>query len=125
MSIAMAQLIQSLLESSGAASQRARWAPPVDIYRTSDGWLLKFDLAGVRPSDFELETSGRRLTVRGVRRDWIVEELGPCSAYSMEITYSHFERTLELPCELQAMKIDTQYRDGMLLVRLRTAGCPG
>lgn len=125
MSLAMAQLIQSLLDSSGAGGHRTQWAPPVDIYRTSDGWLLKFDLAGVRPADFELEASGCRLTVRGVRRDWIVEELGPCSAYSMEIAYSGFERSLELPCELDAMKIDTQYRDGMLLVRLRTAGCPG
>ena len=36
----------------------------------------------------------------------------------MEIVYNHFERTIELPSELEAMNIATDYRDGMLIVRL-------
>ncbi len=36
----------------------------------------------------------------------------------MEISYNRFERTLELPCEMDTMTVATQYRDGMLLVRL-------
>ena len=90
----------------------------MDVYRTSDGWLVKFDLAGVRPSDIQWSVCGRRLIVRGRRRDWVVEESGPCSAYSMEITYSQFERGVELPCELEPLHVVTDYRDGMLLVRL-------
>jgi HSP20 family protein len=36
----------------------------------------------------------------------------------MEIAYSHFERTVELPRELRQARISTEYRDGMLFVRL-------
>lgn len=111
--------MQALHASQAEAWQQAFWTPPVDVYRTRDGWLLKFDLAGVRPGDIELAVHGSRLTVRGRRRDWVVEESGPCSAYSMEITYSQFERTIELPCELDPLQIATDYRDGMLLVHLR------
>jgi HSP20 family molecular chaperone IbpA len=37
----------------------------------------------------------------------------------MEISYNQFERTIELPCDASSMQIDTEYRDGMLWVRLR------
>ena len=26
-----------------------RWCPAADVYRTADGWLVKVELAGVRP----------------------------------------------------------------------------
>jgi len=40
----------------------------------------------------------------------------------MEISYNRFERSLELPCELDQMAVDTEYRDGMLIVRLTCEG---
>jgi HSP20 family protein len=93
------------------------WQPPTDIYRTRHGWLVKFDLAGVRPEDVKLTYSGNRLTVRGVRRDCSVEE--GCSHYQMEISYSHFERSITLPVALENAALSVEHRDGMLLVHLR------
>lgn len=123
MSTDLARFMQSFL--SPLTLESTRWAPAMDVYRLADGWLLKFDLAGVRPGDIELTARGRRLVVRGRRRDWVVEESRGCSTYSMEIMYSQFERAVELPCEVEQMKITTEYRDGMLLVRLHTEGCEG
>jgi HSP20 family molecular chaperone IbpA len=36
----------------------------------------------------------------------------------MEIACCRFERTLELPCDLKQAEITTEYRDGLLLVRI-------
>ena len=36
----------------------------------------------------------------------------------MEIAYSHFERTLQLPGDLEQANVQAEYRDGMLLVRI-------
>ena len=99
-----------------AASDEAPWAPAADVYRTRRGWLVKFELAGVRPDEIELETAGTALTVRGVRRSSTREE--GCCYYRMEIAYSRFERTLELPCDVGRANISTDYRDGMLLVHI-------
>ncbi|MGE5191998.1 MAG: Hsp20/alpha crystallin family protein [Deltaproteobacteria bacterium] len=110
--------MQALLHPAAESYVQPHWAPPVDIYRMRDGWLVKFDLAGVLRSDLQLTVSGTRLTLRGRRRDWCVEQGAACSAYSMEITYSEFERTIELPGEIENMRITTDYRDGMLLVQL-------
>ncbi len=92
--------------------------PPTDVYHTRTGWLVKFELAGVRPEDVHLEVLGPRMTLRGVRRDATAAEELHC--YRMEIAYSEFERSLELPCDLQRADITTEYRDGMLLVRIQT-----
>ena len=92
------------------------WQPPVDIYRARDGWLMKFDLAGVRPQDVEWSVGGNILTVRGRRRDCLLEE--GCSHYRMEIAYTNFERRIEISGDLSAARISTDYRDGMLIVRI-------
>ena len=40
--------------------------------------------------------------------------------YVMEINYGRFERGIELPCDLERADIATDFRDGMLVVRIRT-----
>ena len=122
MSSDLARLMHALLHPPAESRAAVHWSPPVDVYRTRQGWLVKFDLAGVSPGDLQLTASGRRLTVRGRRRDWCIEQGDCCSAYSMEITYSQFQRTVELPCDIDPLHIATDYRDGMLLVRLSERG---
>ena len=112
------KLMHAFLHPASGSYEQVHWSPPVDIYRMRDGWLVKFDLAGVLRTDLQLSVSGRRLVLRGRRRDWCVDEGDCCSAYSMEITYSEFQRTVELPVEIDKLNIATDYRDGMLLVRL-------
>jgi HSP20 family protein len=96
------------------------WEPSADVYRTRNGWLLKFDLAGVRPEDVTVSIKGRRVSVSGVRRDLMVEE--GCSYYSMEISYNRFERSLEMPADLENARVQLEARNGLLLVRMITEG---
>jgi HSP20 family protein len=98
------------------------WQPAVDVYQTHTGWLVKVELAGVRPEDLQLTVSGPRLTIRGRRRDWYSEGCACC--YRMEITYSDFERTLELPTNLERARIATDYQYGLLLVQIQTEDVP-
>jgi HSP20 family protein len=105
------------------------WVPAVDVYRISSGWVVKADLAGVRPEDTHIAVDGRRLTIRGVRRDRIFNELlcsgQECVVERMEIAYSAFERTIELPSDLSGADVAAATRDGMLLLTIRPPGGPG
>jgi len=92
------------------------WRPAVDVYRTTEGWLLKFELAGLDLGDVRVNTRGSEITVSGIRRDQISEQ--GCCQYSMEISYNRFERTIHLPCQVDANRIDINYTDGILLVRV-------
>ncbi len=95
------------------------WTPAADVYRTPQGWLVKFDLAGIDPSELELERRGRQLVIRGVRRDVTVH--AGVRTYSLEINYNRFERAVGLPSDIQSASLSTEYRDGMLLVWLNYA----
>jgi HSP20 family protein len=86
------------------------------------GWLVKVELAGVRPEELEILTQGRTLTIRGCRRDWIAQESH--SHYMLEIAYSSFARSLELPLDLSRARMTTEYREGMLLIRLELENNP-
>lgn len=92
------------------------FSPRADVYRTPSGWVVKFDLAGVRPQDVELEASGSVIRIAGVRRDRFIER--GYRHHSMEISYSRFERTLRLPCVCEGASITTEYVDGLLIVTI-------
>jgi HSP20 family protein len=94
----------------------AVWQPQVDIYRAREGWVVKMDLAGVRCQDVSITVRGSQLGVSGVRYDRIVEE--GWSHYTMEIAYNRFERTIELPCDLERASITMECREGMLLLHV-------
>ena len=112
-------LRRSILFSATQSYAQSCWQPAADVYRTASGWLVKFDLAGISPDQIELDISDKRLTLRGERRDGCLSE---CQhSYSLEINYNRFERTLEFPCCLMSSSVATEYRDGMLLVRLTEA----
>jgi len=98
----------------------APWEPSADVYRTRDGWLLKFDLAGVRLDDVTVSVRGRNVSVSGTRLDSIAEE--GSSYYSMEISYNRFERTIEMPVDLGDARVVLEARNGLLLVRVITEG---
>jgi len=116
----LVHLMQRLFLHGHRSLDPGLWQPLVDVYHTRDGWLVKFDLAGVRPEDVTLSVQGRRLILRGIRRDCCLGET--CGQYHMEIAYSHFERTIVLPEEVEALRLRTEYKDGMLLVRLQRDG---
>ena len=116
MSRDLMHLMRRLFLPAAEAFRNAAWGPSTDIYRTPEGWLVKLDLAGVRPEDVNVGVAGRKLKVKGVRRDWSASS--GCRCYRLEIAYSRFEREIELPAKLDPAYIDTEYRDGMLLVRM-------
>jgi len=66
MSRDLIRFMQSFFAPTLIECQPAGWCPPADIYRTTDGWLLKLELAGVRPEDIEVEAAGQRLRVDGM-----------------------------------------------------------
>jgi HSP20 family protein len=93
------------------------WRPDADIYRTQDGWIVKVDLAGVSADDLKIIIQDRTLSISGCRRDTFFGE--GVAYHQLEITYSHFEKTLRFPCSIEGASILRDYRDGLLILHLR------
>ena len=97
--------------------QPLRWMPAADVHQGRDGWLIKLELAGVRPEDVRLRVCGNYLAVSGRRYDHFLG--GDWRLQSMEITYGEFERGFEFPVNIENARLMTEFRDGMLLVRIQ------
>jgi HSP20 family protein len=95
------------------------WAPALDMYETKDEIVLNFELPGVRDKDVTLSIMGDVLTLKGERTfDRDVKDEG---YHHTERVYGKFERSVQLPMEVQAEKVQATYRDGMLEVKLPKA----
>jgi HSP20 family protein len=95
------------------------WRPAADVYKTGDGWIVKVDLAGVSANELEIIVDHSTLTISGCRRDTFFGE--GVSYHQLEITYSRFERTLRFPCSIEGATVLRDYRDGLLILHLRSA----
>ena len=94
------------------------WNPAADVYRASDGWIVKVDLAGICSDELELELRGSTLSIRGCRRDTHYRE--GFVYEQMEITYSRFEKSIQFPAPIEGASIRKDYSDGFLIVNVRT-----
>lgn len=94
------------------------WNPSADVYRSSEGWIVKLDLAGICSDDLEIRISNNRLLIRGCRKDTMYRQ--GYVYHQMEITYSRFEKTIEFPGPLEGATLARDYRDGFLVIILRS-----
>jgi Molecular chaperone (small heat shock protein) len=109
-----------LQSSRGSRPSGKLWYPAADVYDTSDGWIVKVELAGVSAEDLEIEIHGRTLYIAGTRRDRTCTK--GIAHRQMEITYSRFEKTLDFPDVIEGAKLEHDYMDGLLFIYLRKSG---
>ncbi len=95
------------------------WHPPTDVYETDDAVVVKIEIAGMRPEDFEIAYTDRVLTVRGERRDTDANKTG---CHLLEVTYGEFEIQIALPGTYVESQIEARYEDGFLYVTLPKPG---
>lgn len=94
------------------------WNPAADVYRSNEGWIVKVDLAGICSDELQIEIHGKLLSIRGCRRDTHYRE--GFVFHQMEITYSRFEKTIEFPAPIEGAAIRQDYRDGFLIINVRS-----
>ncbi len=92
------------------------WTPSVDVYEKNGELVVKAELPGVKKEDIEVLLEDGDLVIRGERK--AEREVKEEDYYRMERLYGSFYRRLPLPDEAQADKIQANYTDGVLEVRI-------
>jgi len=98
----------------GAPLLEGLFTPPADVEETDDGYLVDIELPGVRKEDLDIEISGRRLTVRGQRKE--KERVGILR--SRERTVGQFLYEVTLPGNVNEEGVSANLNDGVLSVRV-------
>jgi len=95
------------------------WNPAADVYRSSDGWVVKIDVAGVCSDELDIEIKDSMLRISGCRKDTVYRD--GYIYHQMEITYSRFEKTIQFPARIEGTSLKHDYRDGFLIINLHRA----
>lgn len=98
------------------------WSPPADLVVGKRDARVLLELAGVPRESIQVRVRGRVLEVTG-RREPPQESHG-AHYHRAEIYFGEFRRAVELPWEAEASKVEANYKDGMLRIRLRRAPAP-
>ena len=95
---------------------RCEWKPAVDIFDTSEGFVIRADLPGVKKENVSVELKDNMMTLKGERTaDFPVANE---KFYRRERCFGTFFRAFTLPEHLKADSIRATLKDGVLEIRM-------
>lgn len=97
-------------------SQERYITPPVDIYETADGLLVKADLPGVAREGLDVRVENSLLTIRGK-----AAHAAPGDPVYQEYGLVNFFRQFELNERVDQSKISAELKHGVLTLTLPKA----
>ncbi len=92
------------------------WSPAVDVQETDKEYLIKADLPDVKKEDVKVELLDGTLTIEGERQQE-KEEKGK-TFHKIEREYGKFLRRFAMPSEVDATKVQADFKNGVLNVHL-------
>jgi len=97
-------------------AETGRWMPSMDVCETDKELVVRAELPGMDPKEIDICLSGNVLTIKGERKNEREEKKE--NFHLVERSSGSFSRTLQLPAEVNADKIEASYKDGVLSVKM-------
>lgn len=97
----------------------AGW-PALNTWEDGDHAYLEAELPGLTMDDIEVYVLGNELTISGERK-FEEPKAGEASWHRRERSHGRFSRSVTLPWEIDAEKVEATLHDGVLTVRLPKA----
>ncbi len=90
--------------------------PPVDVVETDKEIRVTVELPGLDEKDINVSLARDVLTISGEKKQAKKERRG--NYYRAERSYGSFRRSIQLPTQVQADKVDAVFRKGVLSITL-------
>jgi len=88
----------------------------VDVFQTPDEIVVKTMVAGVRPSDLDIDITRDMVTIRGTREEDL--EVDEEDFYHRELYWGTFSRDIVLPEEIDVEGASAVEKNGLLVIRM-------
>jgi HSP20 family protein len=95
------------------------WAPAIEMFEKEDRFVVKVELPGMKEKDLDVSVVGDNLTIKGERK--AESEVKEEDYYCCERSYGSFFRSIDLPSNVDAGKIEANFEDGVLEINLPKA----
>ena len=94
----------------------APWRPPVDVFETDNGLVVRAEVGGLTTSEVEVLVSGDELILRGERN--VDRPVGLRVYHESRVRYGRFEAAIRLPFPVDVESATAEYTDGFLSIEL-------
>ena len=117
----MNKIIENAMSRSqyGGTGNAGTWSPAVDIYETSERFVVDAELPGLSPSEIDLHIAGNTLTLRGERK--LEKGVEQENYHRIERSYGAFSRSFPLPTGVKASETHAEYKLGILHLEIPKA----
>ena len=92
------------------------WAPAIEVFEKEDKFVVKAELPGMKEEDINVSIVGDTLTIKGERK--AESEVKEEDYYCCERSYGSFSRSIAVPSNVDAKKIEASFEDGVLDISL-------
>jgi HSP20 family protein len=93
--------------------------PLVDISDKGNEIEVVAELPGIDKDNVDVEVSGSSITIKAKHKSSSKQEDAKKGYFRQERSFSSFYRKLPLPAEVVPEKVDAEFRNGLLKVRLK------
>ena len=112
-------VLNRMFESAFGGEQLApaAWIPAVDIYETAEqDVVVKVDLPDMKRENIKVTFENNVLSVEGQRE--LTPSVERDRFHHLERGHGQFRRSFTLPATVDASRVDANYQDGVLTVKL-------
>jgi HSP20 family protein len=102
----------------GASTSGAGGYPPLNVFSKGDAVVIVAEAPGLNKDELDIQVKGRTIRIAGTKK---VDYGDRVSLHRRERTIGQFNRTLNLPVEIDAENVKAEYRDGVLAIFLPRA----
>lgn len=92
--------------------------PPVNVFQQGEDLVVTAEIPGVKKEDLEISIKRNQLRISGKKE---VESGDNISIHRRERSAGSFDRTFNLPLEIEADKVKAELQDGVLALFLPRA----
>ena len=114
----MDRLFERFWDGDETPAQGA-WNPRIDISETKEAFTVKAEVPGIEPKEIQLTLENGVLILRGEKRQDMEQK--DERFYRAERSYGSFVRSLRLPANVDATKVNATFKHGLLTVVLPKA----
>lgn len=108
-------------DSMPTPASAGAWLPAVNVEETAEELVLTAELPGLTDDDIEIELENSVLTIRGEKAAEREEGDESKKYHVWERSYGSFQRSFTLPRTIAADKIEADFENGVLHVRMPKA----
>jgi HSP20 family protein len=115
----MLRVLDAVAGSDGAGEISAGVFPPMNVTQDDSNFYVRAEVPGIRAKDLSISALRNRISISGKRE--IPQENERVSYHRKERAEGEFNRTLTLPGEVAADRVEARYSDGILSLTLPKA----